>query len=316
MSNQTEILFVLGDKLPLVSEAVLAILSYAPGGSPKKSAESKTRRNGINAYVRALRNLWIRAFGEEYICSTKTIADRLRKFLSSYFNQVTCNRRSTMSKRERIHKWRCDPESNELLDILKLTANPEIFEEAEKIFYYGQKGKDRTGYISEEIDFAYEDKKSEDAARLKADDESFEEELSFIEGDETTILQSSFMDISDLQLFQSHNRSGTVSTRKSIDNKQTQTINIQPDRPVIRKVKKFTDDIKATCAKVSSDCGISVEKSRIAVQTTCKILYHHNFYLSTEEQVGNEPRPTSTTCESSADFSEEPPNKHPRVEGQ
>ena len=66
MSKQAaqEILLVLGDKIPLVSEAVFAILSYAPGGSPKKSTESKRRRDGINAYANALRNLWIKAFGE------------------------------------------------------------------------------------------------------------------------------------------------------------------------------------------------------------------------------------------------------------
>ena len=44
MNNQSEILFVLGDKLPLISETVVVILSHAPGGSPKKSTETELRR--------------------------------------------------------------------------------------------------------------------------------------------------------------------------------------------------------------------------------------------------------------------------------
>ena len=37
----TELVFVLGDKLPWVTEAVIAIYNYAPGGSEKKGKESK-----------------------------------------------------------------------------------------------------------------------------------------------------------------------------------------------------------------------------------------------------------------------------------
>jgi len=51
----------------------------------------------------------------------------------------------------------------------------------------------------------------------------------------------------------------------------------------IRINRKCTEAIKSTCAQVSTACGLSVEMSRIAVQTTCLALYHHNFYLNASD---------------------------------
>ena len=53
----------LGDKLPWVSEAVLAIYNNAPGGSAKKNSESKQQKSDVNAHVTALiqsvvKNFW------------------------------------------------------------------------------------------------------------------------------------------------------------------------------------------------------------------------------------------------------------------
>ena len=50
----TELVFVLGEKLPWVTEAVISIYNYAPGGSAKKGKESKRRKDAVNAYVQAL----------------------------------------------------------------------------------------------------------------------------------------------------------------------------------------------------------------------------------------------------------------------
>ena len=41
----TELVFVLGDKLPWVTEAVISIYNYAPGGSAKKRIKKKERWN-------------------------------------------------------------------------------------------------------------------------------------------------------------------------------------------------------------------------------------------------------------------------------
>ena len=50
----TELVFVLGEKLPWVTEAVISIYNYAPGGSAKKGKESKRRKDAVNAYVQSL----------------------------------------------------------------------------------------------------------------------------------------------------------------------------------------------------------------------------------------------------------------------
>ena len=44
-----------------------------------------------------------------------------------------------------------------------------------------------------------------------------------------------------------------------------------------------TESVKATCAKVSTDCGVSAETVRQAVKTICKNFNNHDFYLSIEE---------------------------------
>ena len=49
------------------------------------------------------------------------------------------------------------PEVNQLLDILKIISKPELFREDEKSFYYEQQKITRIGYLSEDIDFDYEE---------------------------------------------------------------------------------------------------------------------------------------------------------------
>ena len=44
-----------------------------------------------------------------------------------------------------------------------------------------------------------------------------------------------------------------------------------------------TESVKATCAKVSTVCGVSAETVRPAVKTICKNFHNHNFYLFIEE---------------------------------
>lgn len=64
---------------------------------------------------------------------------------------------------------------------------------------------------------------------------------------------------------------------------------MQVDRPKLRIQKMIaTNQIKSTCAQLSSLCGISVETSRKAVQIVGRCLYNHQFYLSAEEQAQKE----------------------------
>ena len=41
--------------------------------------------------------------------------------------------------------------------------------------------------------------------------------------------------------------------------------------------------MKSTCAQVSAMWGWPVEMAHIAVQTTCKVLYRHEYFLNIEE---------------------------------
>ena len=61
------------------------------------------------------------------------------------------------------------------------------------------------------------------------------------------------------------------------------------DRPRIRKTRNFMDEIKSTCAEVSVKCNVSTQASRIAVQTVCSGLYDHDYYLTKEEAIENDP---------------------------
>ena len=117
----TELVFILGEKLPWVTEAVISIYNYAPGGSAKKGKESKRRKDAVNAYVQSLIEMWSKAFGSENIMERKAVANKIRNGLALYFNNVY-NRQSKFSRQEQVKQWRQLPEVNQLLDILKKTS--------------------------------------------------------------------------------------------------------------------------------------------------------------------------------------------------
>ena len=59
---------------------------------------------------------------------------------------------------------------------------------------------------------------------------------------------------------------------------------VKPEKPKLRAKRKIcTDKIEATCANVSSVCGMPVEMTQKAVKTVCKELYKHDVYLSAAE---------------------------------
>ena len=73
----------------------------------------------------------------------------------------------------------------------------------------------------------------------------------------------------------------------------------KPYKPKLRAKRKIcTDKVKATCANISSVCGVSVEMSRQVVKTVCKELYEYDVYLSAAE-----------ACKSAS--LEQPPSKKP-----
>ena len=53
-----------------------------------------------------------------------------------------------------------------------------------------------------------------------------------------------------------------------------------------RIIRKCTNARKTTCVNLSVKCNMSAEMSRVAVQTSCKNFYDHNyFFLSKDEAI-------------------------------
>ena len=51
--------FVFGDKLPWISEVVLAIMRFAPGGPPDGPNQTQKRKEGVTDAAWALHELWV-----------------------------------------------------------------------------------------------------------------------------------------------------------------------------------------------------------------------------------------------------------------
>ena len=92
--------FILGDKLPWVCEAVIAIYGYSPGGSPKEGRVSKVRKKAVNVYVTSLMKTRVKVFGLVNVAFRITVAKKIWAGLESHFNSVLCKGRFALSKRE------------------------------------------------------------------------------------------------------------------------------------------------------------------------------------------------------------------------
>ena len=268
-----KITFILGDKLPWVFEAVEAIINIAPGGSPKEKNETSVRKKAVNAYVSAVRKLWEKAFGTEHVMSRKTTGRTLRDALQVYFNEVSSSH-SKLSQRELINRWRKLSNVNILLDLLKVSSNPDSFESTERSFYLSQRNEQRIGVVTEDIDDNYE------PPNMQTEEDAYETEPMNIDGgDESDNDDEYVCDIDDdvgVRQEVRQTRSGTVLN-------SPEPIPITP-KPQIRKKRNCTDEIKGTIAKISYECGISVEKSRKVYQIASKEMYGHEYFLSLEEK--------------------------------
>ena len=118
----TELVFVLDEKLPWVTEAVISIYNYAPGGSVKKGKVFKRGKDAVNAYLKSLIEMWSKDFGCGNIMERKDVANKIRNVLALYFKNIY-NRESQLS-RQQVKQWRQlqVPEEHQLLDIMKITS--------------------------------------------------------------------------------------------------------------------------------------------------------------------------------------------------
>ena len=276
--DMDEINFTLGDKLPWVYEAVESIIEIAPGGSPKEQNESKVRKKAVNTYISAVRTLWVKAFGEEDVMSRKTAGRAIRAALEVYFKEVSCNH-SKSTHRELVNRWRKLPSVNTLLDLLKKSSNADSFPENERTFYYAQKTR-RIGSVTNEIDESY------------VPPDKHTENLAFIESEDTDVDERNDSDdeyVCDMEV--------SVGSRKEVRQTRSGAVLTSPEspqvmvtpKPPIRKRRNCTDKVKAACSKISYECGISVEKSRLAFKIGCMEFYGHEYFLSLKEKTGEEP---------------------------
>ena len=85
------------------------------------------------------------------------------------------------------------------------------------------------------------------------------------------------------------NRSGIVRVAPSINEASIQTDPVNVERVRLRVNQRIcTDEVKNTCAILSSKCGISAETARKVVQIVYKMMYGHDVYLSAKESGGKD----------------------------
>ena len=151
--------------------------------------------------------------------------------------------------------------------LLDIGRNMEKLDGREKLFYEDQKGQ-RQGRLSEKIDIEYKLAKDTSERELLKMNEMLQKEEQYARCEDlhvsfecSDIMNSST--ISNATIDQSANRSGLVRSTKSVTTVGVQTEPVKPDKPKLRVKRKIcADKIKATCANVSSACGVSVEMSR------------------------------------------------------
>ena len=172
--------------------------------------------------------------------------------------------------------------------LLDIGQNMSKLDDREKLFYEDHKGQ-RQGRLSEEIDSEYELAKETSEREFLEMNEMLqkEEQYARCEDLDVSFERSDVMNsttISNSTINQSDDRSGLVQSTKSVTTAGVQMEQVKPEKPKLKVKRKIcTDQIKTTCANVSSVCEVSVEMSLQVVKTVCKELYEHDVYLSAAE---------------------------------
>ena len=278
------------NKLPTTYDVASHLFSLAA------KPESNKMKLEINNHSKYLIDLWTRSFGCGHTLSLNTVKTRMLKVVKDYYcNVYTRLHRSTkkhvekdcscencmMKNTKRLieQKWK---ENNDYL--FDIGVDMESLSGDEKLFYEDQKNG-RIGKLSDEIDEEYEqDQQERKRQKIEAEMVAAAEEAFINVDDEDTDEDTSFLNHSNFSL----NRSGLVRTScPGVDaSTQTETLIIRPKLRINKRV--CTDEIKNTCALLSSTCGVSNEMARKIVQLVAKELYGHVFYLTADEQLVDE----------------------------
>ena len=295
VDKEEKLVFILGDKLPTIYEVAISIYS-----STNKKPNSDGMKRSIKAYVTALIDVWIKSFGEKHVISRTPITKKVEGIIKHYHTHVYLESKRTKPKhkgevllkksvRQLNREWSLkfiswSKNSKEVINVsslLDIGSNMDQLTGDEKAFYIDQKTK-RNAYLSKEIDidFVVDEEKRAEAAAAEIDIDCSMD----VDEEENDVAGEEYLDNS---MSISMNRSG-LSRIISVD-VGTQIKNLEFNKPKIRKTRDCTHQIKATCAEVSVRCNISTEQSRIAVQTVCGGLYNHQYYLTKEGAIENDP---------------------------
>ena len=289
MEREERYVFIMGDKLPTYYDVAITLFQV----STRRQGDQA--QNALHAYQLALVDTWTKAFGTGHVMSRRGIINKLEKVCDRYYNEVytKCNRKkpkhaneSIPSIRSQNRLWRSKIINNTgdtNASLFNIGVDMDKLEGAEKVFYEDQKG-DRKFRISEEIDKEYVKQKEQEWLQEKMEKEREEYELQGMEDDSVLDEDITKAATVDTNLNQSLNRSGLSRSTVSLESSSTQTefvaVNYKPPR-INERV--CSDDAKAVCANLSSVVGLSVDRSRKAMQIVCTEYYKDDVYLSKKE---------------------------------
>ena len=141
----------------------------------------------------------------------------------------------------------------------------------DRLFYEQQKEPDREGRVTEKVDEEYEEVLRKEQEQKLIDEAMDVETEDSEDPDDVEALDRT------ISLNVSMNRSGTVRAAPSINEIAIQTDPIEVERKKLRINKRvYAEDIKNTCAILSSTCALSTEMSQEVVQVVRKNMYGHD----------------------------------------
>ena len=318
--EEREIIFVLGDKLPLIYDVAISLFSV----STKPTSEKMNK--GVVAYVNSLHDVWTRAFGEEHVLRRSEIKKHVETIIHNYNTQVYIEQGRTKPKnkymtfvrkslRQLNREWRnksvslrggrgTKPQAVTIDGLFDIGVNMVQLTGNELLFYQDQKGA-RIFWVSEQVDEAYVIERQWEEAQKREVLEREEREAQYSE-ENIEILDVS----SSNESTGSVNRSGRIRVA-------TEDISVQFDsfpKKRIRMIRDCTNEVKATCVAISVNCNLSTEMSRLAFQTICSKQYGHDYFLSADEAIEKDPSLAAYREENQKDvsFVVEPTSSTPR----
>ena len=174
---KSDVLWI-GDVLPTVYEVAQTIYFYS------KTIKSDLRSKTITRYVNALRDVWVRSFGEEHVRAPTVIRNKVENVMLHYEKRVRASK-CAKSRRMLNKEWmnmdfpqpargRKHPEKK-ISDLFHIGKEMDKLTGREKIFFEDQCGA-RQHLLSHEIDEEYENEKAAGEQEALEREEMLDEE--------------------------------------------------------------------------------------------------------------------------------------------